>query len=77
LVEEAVDGSLELTDRPEDAAFEAPFGEFDEEAFDALATVTRLVRQVRRYGLGRDLTLQVTRCHQRSPTEFAMPLGNN
>jgi hypothetical protein len=36
LVEEAVDGSLEFTDRPEDAAFEAPFGEFGEEAFDGI-----------------------------------------
>ena len=36
LVEEAVDGSLEFTDRPEDAAFEAPFGEFGKEAFDGI-----------------------------------------
>ena len=36
LVEEAVDGNLEFTDRAEDAAFEAPFGEFGEEAFDGI-----------------------------------------
>ena len=36
LVEEAVDGSLEFTDRPEDAAFETPFGEFGKEAFDGI-----------------------------------------
>ena len=36
LVEEAADGSLEFTDRPEDAALEAPFGEFGKEAFDGI-----------------------------------------
>jgi hypothetical protein len=36
LVEETVDGSPEFTDRTEDAAFEAPFGKFGEEAFDGI-----------------------------------------
>ena len=33
-----VDGSLEFADRSEDAAFEVPFGEFGEEAFDGIET---------------------------------------
>jgi hypothetical protein len=36
LVEEAVDGGLEFANRAEDAAFEAPFGEFGKVAFDGI-----------------------------------------
>ena len=36
LVEESVDGGLEIDDRPEDAALEASFGEFGEEALDGI-----------------------------------------
>ena len=36
VVEEAVDGGSEFADGSKDAAFEAPFGEFGEEAFDSI-----------------------------------------
>ena len=35
-IEEAFDRSLEFADRSEDAALEASFGEFGEEAFDGV-----------------------------------------
>ncbi len=36
LVEEAVDSGLEIDDRSEDAALQAPFGELGEEALDGV-----------------------------------------
>jgi hypothetical protein len=36
LLEEAVDGGLEIDDRTEDAAFEAALGQFGEEALDRI-----------------------------------------
>ena len=35
-LQEAVDGGLEIDDRAEDAAFEAAFGQFGEEALDRI-----------------------------------------
>ena len=36
-LQEAVDGGLEIDNRAEDPAFEAAFGQFGEEALDALS----------------------------------------
>ena len=36
LVEEAIDGGLEVGKRTEDAAFQAPLSELGEEAFDGI-----------------------------------------
>ncbi len=48
LVEEAVDGGLQIDDRAEDAAFQPPLGELGEEALDGVEPRTRGRREVER-----------------------------